>query len=108
MSILKSLSNHFKYYAACALAEDGPQQAVREELSRQGWSFKPSLTQEEFQRAVCASVLDGAVGQIPQNRTKIMNKDGVDIFSAAGTAEQRREYKAAVRAAAAKVYQINP
>ncbi len=108
MSVLKNLSNRFQYYAALALAEDGPQEGVRAELMKKGWSFKPALSNEEIINTVRISAIIGPAGCIVPNRTKVLNEDGVDIFSAQGTPEQRQRYKADVRQAAARVYNINP
>lgn len=107
MSALTNLSNRFKYWAALALAEKGPQDKVRAELMKQGWKFTSSLTCEEMMNNVLASGMAGPVGCITFARTKICTTEDEDIFQT-GNKDLQQRYKDDVRAAAAKVYGIKP
>lgn len=106
---LTSISNHFKYYAALVLAEDGPQAAVRHELSKENWTFKSKYSEEELKAEIAASTALGHGVIIPFNRTVILSPENEEVFQTQGNRNTALEdrYKQAVRKAAARVYNID-
>ncbi|QQG37037.1 MAG: hypothetical protein HYS17_04540 [Micavibrio aeruginosavorus] len=107
--LIKRLSNHFKYYAALCLAEDGPQEKVRRELMKQGWSFKPSKTQAEMVEEIKASSMMGPVAAIPSVRTIILSPENEVVFRGKNrNRDLEARYLQAVKQAAARIYDIRP
>lgn len=104
---LTNLANKFKYYAAIVLAEDGPQDKVRQELMKQGWEFKQTLTQEDAVKQVSANAMAGSAACVPFGRTQIYSPEGEEVFKGDRNKPLEARYKAEVRKAAAKVYDIN-
>ncbi len=107
MSNLSNIFNRFKYWAALSLAEDGPQDAVRAELMKQGWQFKNTMTREDVMKTVIANGMAGPLACIPHARMMVCSPEGEDVFLSDNKGLQQR-YKDDVRAAAAKVYGIKP
>ncbi len=107
MSNFSKLSNRFKYWAALALAEDGPQEKVRAELMKQGWTFNSTLTREDTINNVLVNGMAGPMACVQFASTKIGNAACEDIFKS-GDKELQQRYKDDVRVAAARVYGIKP
>lgn len=107
-STLSNLSAHFKYYAAIALAEDGPQEKVRTELRKDGWSFKNSLSEEEIKNIIIASGSVGPIGCFYLGKIKVFSPEGEEVFTVKRNRELEDRYKQAVRQAAAHAYGLKP
>lgn len=107
-STLSNLSAHFKYYAAIALAEDGPQEKVRTVLMKEGWSFKNSISDEEMKNIIIATSAIGPVACLDFGRTKIFSPEGEEVFTVKRNKELEDRYKQAVRQAAAHTYGLKP
>lgn len=105
MPLLKNISGRFKYWAALALAADGPQAPVRAALMKQGWQFQNALTQEDIVNNVMVNGMAGSMGCATFARIKICSPNGEDIFQT-GNKELQKRYKDDVRAAAARLYGI--
>jgi hypothetical protein len=107
-STLSNLSAHFKYYAAIALAEDGPQHKVRAELMKEGWSFKNSMSDEEMKNIIIATGGAGPAGCLNFGKIKIFSPEGEEVFTAKRNKDLEDRYKQAVRQAAAHTYGLKP
>ncbi|MCM2343747.1 MAG: hypothetical protein NDJ24_04225 [Alphaproteobacteria bacterium] len=106
--LIKRLSNKFKYYAALCLAEDGPQEKVRQELMKQGWQFKPSMTEQEMRDQIIASGMIGPVAAIPGAHTIILSPENETVFRVKDRDHAlESRYQRAVKQAAARVYDIH-
>ena len=105
---LSSLTAHFKYYAAIALAEEGPQQKVRAELMKEGWRYKlTEMSEEEAKNMMAMCAFGAPVTCIPPNKIKTFSPEGQEVFTKDGDKALEQRYKQAVRQAAARVYGIN-
>ncbi len=104
---LSNLSAHFKYYAAIALAEDGPQEKVRAEMMRQGWTFKNALSDKEMEAFVQASGMAGTMAGSQISKMKIFSPEGQEVFTTERNKELEDRYKQAVRQTAARTYGIH-
>lgn len=104
---ITSLTNKFKYHAAVLLCEDGPPEKVKAELKKEGWSFKPSMTEEEVKREILGSAFMAPVVYVPTVYTHVTSPDGKDVFGRNAEKDAKLHYKEAVKQAAARVYGIS-
>lgn len=103
-SKLSNLTAHFQYYAALALAEDGSTQKVRDELTKSGWRFKNSLSDDEIKAIVQAGIGVGPAAHLLHNKINIFSPEGQEICTRNSDPKQDERYKQAVRKSAAAIY----
>ena len=101
-----SISNYFKYQAAVLLAQDGPPKAVRQDLMKKGWQFRPSMTEKEARDHIIAgSMAGGPAAAVPFMTTRVFSPEGEQVFKLKDrNPELEARYMAEVRASAAKLY----
>ena len=87
---LSTLSAYFKYYAAIALAEDGPPEKVRTELEKHGWHFVPYTSQEINCNMMTRAT---ASGYIPSgSKMHIFTPLGKEVFTKDGNKPLEKLY----------------
>ena len=103
---LATLSAHFKYYAAIALAEDGPPEKVRAEMEKHGWHFVPSTATDIGHNMMTRAT---ASGYIPSgSKMRIFTPLGKEVYTKKSNKPLEKLYKDLVRQTAAQVYGIKP